>query len=185
VPVAIPDCLKLAYTGRLYKFRDPGIFLSSLAQFGFAHLFMALPEVPDWLDVELTKNPNVTQVGHLSHKDALTLQQDADVLVVLGNKDATQTPGKLYEYLALQKPILYVYQDASDEGATLVKRLNRGLAVANNQTDICAALEQLQRWKCEGTFPGHFDLSKDTVSHYSWSALAKRYNALLSTLPTT
>jgi glycosyltransferase involved in cell wall biosynthesis len=183
VPTSIPDCLKLAYTGRLYRFRDPEIFLSSLAQLGFAHLFMALPEVPDWLDVELINNPNVTQVGRLSHKDALVLQQDADVLVVFGNKDAAQTPGKLYEYFALQKPILYVYQDASDEGAALVKRLNRGLAVANNPADICTALEQLQRCKCEGIFSEQFDLSRHAVSHYTWSALARRYGALLSTLP--
>jgi glycosyltransferase involved in cell wall biosynthesis len=182
VSTSIPGCLKLVYTGRLYRFRDPGIFLSSIAQLGFAHLFMALPEVPDWLDVELARNPNVTQVGRLSHKDALTLQQDADVLVVFGNEDATQTPGKLYEYLGLQKPILYVYQDASDEGAALVIRLNRGLTVANSSADICVALEQLQRWKCEGGFPKQFDLSKDTVNHYTWSALAKQYGVLLSML---
>ena len=101
--------MTLLFTGTFYRnFRNPEQLALSLRQLvdlpisfivvgdnsAFASLFQGLPDVQF--------------LGKRDHFDCLDLQQNADVLVNLGNVQDFQVPGKVYEYLGAGPPILHI-----------------------------------------------------------------------------
>lgn len=178
--------LRVAYTGRFYRFRDPRPMFDALPHTDGVVLSLAIPDLPEWFDAGLLESPAVDWRGRLPHERAIALQAQADVLLLLGNDEAAQVPGKLFEYFGLPRPILYVVADPDDEGARLVERLRRGLVVRRDAIAIAEALARLAQWKREGVLAQRFDLSPDAVAAYSWPALARRYVQLIeSVIPTT
>jgi glycosyltransferase involved in cell wall biosynthesis len=89
--------------------------------------------------------------GYLSHKDALVLMHEADVLLLVMRDDAPRTlPGKLYEYLAAGKPILALAPPDSLVAERL-KRTRTGVVVHPNDVGAVAeALSSMYRQWNEG-----------------------------------
>ena len=120
-----------------------------------------LLEAPDLAGV-------VRHVGNLDRDDALRLQREADGLLLLtaGTRRGEAT-GKLFEYLAAERPIL-VLGDRS-EAARIVLDAGAGLAApADNPEAIAAALERL---------PG--DIAGAAPSAYAYPEIARRYAELV------
>ncbi len=71
----------------------------------------------------------VRHVGALRRRDAVALQRRADALLLLTSGDhASQVTGKIFEYLAANRPIIAVASD--NEAARLVRETNTGVVVA-------------------------------------------------------
>lgn len=174
--------LRLVYTGRFYPFRDPRPVIEAMRAMPDVDLVLALPEIPAWLGRDWHRAPNFEVHVRLSHAEALALQATADVLLVVGNDDVAQVPGKLFEYFALPVPILYVASQPDDEGAALLVELNRGLAVQAKVDAIAPALAELRDCLRQGGFAERFDLSAERVSAHAWPALAGQYGRLFETL---
>ena len=87
----------------------------------------------------------VVLVGAVSRQEAIAWQQKADVLLLVDHArevPASNIPGKCYEYLASQKPILALVP----QGATrrLIERLRAGICVCPNDVNaIAQGLEEL------------------------------------------
>lgn len=172
--------LRLVYTGRFYRFRDPRPVLDAVCESRDVQLALALPELPDWLDARQLHGSSIELHLRLSHQASLALQDSADVLLIIGNDDPAQTPGKLFEYLAVPAPILYVTDHPSDEGARLVQSLKRGLVVPSRRSEVMRALCHLQRLRRDGCLSSTYDLSPSSVASYSWGTLARRYSELIA-----
>ena len=179
--IARGDRLRVAYTGRVYPFRNPIRVLEALTDKTGIQLELAVPDPPEWF-AKLLPRPGVRLHGHLSQPAAVALQCDVDVLLLVGNADATQVPGKLYEYLGSARPILYVAQDSEDEGGSLVKTLHRGWVVRDDANEIGDALVRLRELKCADALASAFDLREECVAPYSWKALAARYGEILANI---
>jgi glycosyltransferase involved in cell wall biosynthesis len=111
------------YTGIFYKERNPRLFLRAVRELidegrldadrirlRFAGVF-DYPGYSDNADCvrDLRLEAVVDVLGHLPHKQALTAMKQADVLVLVGDTapgSGDYIPGKLYEYMAIGKPIL-------------------------------------------------------------------------------
>jgi glycosyltransferase involved in cell wall biosynthesis len=97
-------------------------------------------------------NERIQLVGHVSRRRALELQRDSEALLLLlpeGGGGSTDIPsGKLFEYLAAERPILAV---APEDGtaAALIKATGMGTVVApGDASGLRTALEQLvQQWR--------------------------------------
>lgn len=174
--------LRLVYTGRFYRFRDPRALFAAVQQTADVRLALAVPDVPHWLAGTWEDDARFDMHGHLDHARAVELQATADVLVVLGNDDPTQTPGKLFEYFALPVPILYVTRNAEDPAARLVQSLDRGIVVPADGQAIAEVLADLRNARNAGELQRRFDLSRERVAEFSWDALAARYAGLLEQL---
>lgn len=172
--------LKLVYTGRFYRFRDPGPVLDTVATADGVELELAVPELPGWLEGTWRKAVHIRVLGRLSHDEAVRLQGSADVLLVIGNDDPAQTPGKLYEYFGMRRPILYVARHPADPAAELVTRLRRGCVVVPERDAIAAVIAELAGLHRDGQLASRFDLSDAAVSAYAWPQLARRYSDLLA-----
>ncbi len=84
----------------------------------------------------------VRHVGALRRPEAVTLQRRADALLLLTSGDhASQITGKIFEYLAANRPIIAVASD--NEAARLVRETNTGVVVAPDDVQaIVGALRE-------------------------------------------
>jgi glycosyltransferase involved in cell wall biosynthesis len=107
--------LRIAHAGVFYGERTPKYLLQALRK-----LFTTMPQLKNQIEViligtiqdeyvrmikSMELDGNVTTTGYLDHQHCLTYLQSSDILWLMLNND-TQSPGKLYEYIGLRKPIL-------------------------------------------------------------------------------
>ncbi|MEO8680104.1 MAG: glycosyltransferase, partial [Vicinamibacterales bacterium] len=80
---------------------------------------------------------HITEVGVLSHADAVSLMHSADVLFLSNGDGARQQlglPGKMYEYLATGRPVLALTNPAGDAGQ-IIREVGGGVAVPADDPD--------------------------------------------------
>lgn len=165
--------LQLLYTGRFYRFRSGRELFEAVVRTPGVVLDIATPEVSSELRAYASKHPRAIRIQQsLPHEDALEAQRHADVLVCLGNANPVQTPGKVYEYLGSGRPLLQVYQKASDPVNALVTQLRRGWTLAADVDALSAKLVLLRDMKAAGRLLEGLDLSMASVTSHNWKARA-------------
>jgi glycosyltransferase involved in cell wall biosynthesis len=133
----------------------------------------ALDAVPD---LEVTLGPPV------SWEDAIERTVAADVAVIINTPgtggDIGQVPGKIYEVLALGRPVLALMRDTS-EAARLLKRFGQGLGLAppDDPAAIAAAIERVLEHPPSPVPP-------EALAEFDRDRIASRYAALLDELAT-
>lgn len=146
--------LRLLHLGNLYGFRDPTPLLAALAD---------LCEERGWGPADLrvdfvgdTPRPGVRALAERSsagrlvrfhewvdHATGQALLREADVLVLLAQRQPLQVPNKLYEYLGVRKPIL-AFADRDGETARMLERAG-GHAVVGPEDPPAAVREAVAR----------------------------------------
>jgi glycosyltransferase involved in cell wall biosynthesis len=127
--------MRFAHAGVFYGDRTPKHFLQALKE-----VVTAQPSLKDQIELVLIGNlqdeyvkiikslgleGNVTITGYLDHKHCIEYLKSADVLWLTLNNDK-QSPGKLYEYLGLRKPILgcvpegFIRQTLEEAGGCMI-----------------------------------------------------------------
>lgn len=174
--------LELLYTGSFYDFRRPDALLTALDRFPDARLNIAAITVPPSVMNAARNMPDrIRLLGFLPHQQAIALQRGADVLINIGNADPTQVPGKVYEYLGSQRPILHL-GSADDAIAHLLTRSHRGWSCANTPGDITAWLQKTIEAKQMGKLTQDLYLGLDSVEEWNWKRLAARVDEILSSV---
>ena len=98
----------------------------------------------------------VSVIHPVARQRALAMQAAADWLVLLGDADAQmlQVPGKLFEYLALEKPILSLFGESSPVQPYLEQYARNFVAAApDDPPAIHAALRQIAARGARGERP--------------------------------
>ncbi len=155
-PARPPDRehFRIVYVGSMRPSRDPAAFVAALrsamdqnralAHAVELHLIGSIPDAYVGLAREQLGDNRVHVHGFLPHRRALELAADASVLLAISSVaeagEAALT-SKLFEYLALQRPILYLAPPGP--GFNLVRDLAAGEAVAG--TDLAAVLLAIER----------------------------------------
>lgn len=148
---AEPNCIRIVYTGLIYpRRRDPSPLFEALRQLGpeRRHFIVdfygrRLPEI-----AMLAKQYGVADVVRIHdpvpYKDAVRLQTEADVLLLLLWDTAGERgvyTGKLFEYLGARRPILCLGPKAG-VAADMIR--DRKAGFIENDPDIIA--NQLRTW---------------------------------------
>ena len=94
-------------------------------------------------------------------------------IVNIANADPTQIPGKAFEYLGSQRPILHLGGDGDAVGS-LLKERKRGWTIANDKASIESWLLWALAAKHSGRLDSGLNLDIDSVAEYDWDALAER-----------
>jgi len=93
----------------------------------------------------------VSHVGHLPRLETLALQRRAHALVLVTSGNRSNVTGKIWEYLASDRPILALAQD--NEAAWLIDETRTGIAVPPDDVDaIEAALGRMIRNDLAGVY---------------------------------
>jgi glycosyltransferase involved in cell wall biosynthesis len=156
VPNKGNDKFTIVHLGTLYSLFRPEIFFDALAEWISARDDIAgklelqfIGEIPALTEAALRERGllNITRItGYVPHEEAIALCCRADVLLLaLGTDPAVPRgwlPSKLFEYLALNRPILaYV---AEGEAASMVRNINKGYVVSReDKTAIVEVLNDL------------------------------------------
>ena len=124
----------------------------------------------------LTENYKI--LGYVSHQEAIQIQHDAQVLLLV-EMDSPETksiiPGKLFEYVAANRPILAIGPEGSDvEG--IIKETNTG--VYFKYTDKEKLKQQLQLYY-EAYLKANLNVNSKNIEKYSRSALTKSLSTIL------
>lgn len=169
--------VELLYSGRFYQFRAPTELLAAIIATEGVRLSIASVDVPQVvLDYAWQHPAKIRLLGFVSHEEVLALQQDADILVNIGNEDPTQVPGKFFEYLGAGRPILHLSQTpANDEVAVIIGETGRGWVVENQREAVAHLLARIALNPAELAKSG----SDEKVLDYSWDRIAGRLEELL------
>lgn len=139
--------------------------------------------IPDGLPVALAErglDSTVRTLGSISFENALLLQAEASVLVVVGNAGHLQLPSKTVDYIAARRPILVIRSHPGDVAAELVGQYRRGIIVDDDPEQIAAAIRDLYKLWSSGRLEEEFDLTE--VDDFLWPSLAGRINQILTEL---
>jgi glycosyltransferase involved in cell wall biosynthesis len=149
------DRFEVSCLGKFYEMPDPGVFFRAYRRLSDAHGDTYL-RLLGWYSratrqaAQMTLKPGTWEMQpRVEHDHAVRImKQSAILLVNLPNSAATHwVPGKLYEYLAAGRPILFVGPPGGD-AADIVRRTGAGLVSDFDESNILAALEmQYQSWR--------------------------------------
>ncbi|HUP85925.1 MAG TPA: glycosyltransferase [Acidimicrobiales bacterium] len=154
--------LLISYTGTIVPGRrDPTPLFRAVKSLGLTSDDIRMMFVGRYMDIvtDLSEAEGVASMVEVrepvSHHDAVRLQRESDVLLLLLWDDPRErgvVTGKLFEYLGARRPVLLLGADTG-VAASLVTERHAGIAT----TDPAVARASLERWlqqKREGGVPG-------------------------------
>ncbi len=142
---------RITHTGSFFGKRDPRPFLTALDESGldvearFLGDFRSSDRV--WAE-ELDLGDRLRLLPYAPRAESLGLQRDSDALLLLipdaGGRGKGVLSGKVFEYLAAERPILAVVP-TDGAAADLIRETGAGVVVAPHDVEgIRAALEELE-----------------------------------------
>jgi glycosyltransferase involved in cell wall biosynthesis len=146
---------RITHTGAFFGHRDPRPFLSALAEVDgdvVARFVGGLRSADREFAEGLGLGDRIEEIEHVPRQAALELQRDSDALLLLlphaGGRGKTVPSGKIYEYLAAERPILAAVPP-DGVAAELVRRAHAGVVVAPDDVPaLKAAISGLRaRWE--------------------------------------
>ncbi|MFL5941884.1 MAG: glycosyltransferase family 4 protein [Gaiellaceae bacterium] len=150
------DRLRITHAGHFHGKRDPKPFLRALAESGLADVVVRFAGDFRAEDREYAESlglgDRVELLGNLSRRRSLELQRDSDVLLLLipesGGRGRGVITGKIYEYLAAERPILAAVPP-DGAAAQLVRDTGAGVVVPSEDVEALrgALLDLHARWK--------------------------------------
>jgi glycosyltransferase involved in cell wall biosynthesis len=146
---------RITHTGTFFGKRDPRAFLQALADprvDAVARFVGGLRSADHEFAEELGLGDRLEVLRHVPRRRALELQRDSEALLLLlpeaGGRGRTVPSGKIFEYLAAERPILAAVPPQG-VAADLVRRAGAGVVVAPDDShglsDALAGLEA--RWR--------------------------------------
>ena len=156
------DRLRITHAGHFHGKRDPRPFLRALAESGLDDVVVRFAgdfRVADREYAEaLGLGDRVELLGEVSRRRSLELQRDSDVLLLLipesGGRGKNVLTGKIYEYLAAERPILAAVPP-DGAAAQLVREAGAGVVVPSDDVEgLRDALLDLHRQWQEGRLDG-------------------------------
>jgi glycosyltransferase involved in cell wall biosynthesis len=127
---------RITHTGSFFGHRDPRPFLTALAE-GNGDVVVRFVGGLRATDREFAEGlrlgNRLEEIPHVPRRAALELQRDSEALLLLlpeaGGRGRTVPSGKIYEYLAAERPILAAVP-TDGVAADLVRRADAGVVVA-------------------------------------------------------
>ncbi len=154
--------LRITHTGHFHGKRDPKPFLQALAESGLDDVVVRFAGDFRAADREYAESlglgEKVELLGDVSRRRSLELQRDSEALLLLipesGGRGRGVLTGKIYEYLAAERPILAVVPP-DGAAARLVRDTGSGTVVPPDDVEAMreALLELHRRWR-EGSLDG-------------------------------
>lgn len=168
--------VRMVIAGRFYKsLRDPSELYRAVSQFPAGAVILKV-----FGNIQGRYRPPASDqrffcggpisFGQLAHE-----YDQSDIVIFLDNARGVQVPGKLYELLAVNRPVLYIYRDSDSPSYDLIKDQDGVVMVQNNYRDIAEGINQVIKMKSGQKY------SRGSEK-YSYDLLAERYQALLENL---
>lgn len=177
-PASTKNTITLTHAGFLYGLRDPATLLDAMRKTNelirdknLKFCFKQIGAVSLSYDVtekysDLVKDGSLQLLAPMAYRDCLCELKQADYVVNIQPKTTTQVPSKLYDYLALSRPIINITPMDGALGE-LVREYNFGYCLDFGEVEeLTSILWNLsQNIETQSNFSGyenkhHFDIRK-------------------------
>jgi glycosyltransferase involved in cell wall biosynthesis len=149
---------RITHTGSFFGKRDPRPFLTAFVESGLDAVVRFVgdfrPADAEWA-AALELGDRLELIPYVARRRSLELQRDSEALLLLipeaGGRGRGVLSGKVFEYLAAERPILAVVPP-DGAAADLIRETGAGVVVAPDDVPaIRAALQELHaRWRAGG-----------------------------------
>lgn len=178
------DKFRIVYCGSFYRtLRDPVNFFEAIKEIKRDDIeVIIVGRINEFADVirEKFKDGKVKYYGFTDHKESLSLQKGATILLHIGNATDVQVPGKIYEYFGSGRPVLCVIGNNNDLSAELVNKYNRGIVVRNFAEDIKKGIMELYNLWENDLLESRFNLGM--IDEFSWQQRARDISNIIESL---
>ena len=166
--------IRIVYTGVISYGRNPFILLDTMKKLNVAsHQFTVdfYGNIPSAMRERLASYPYVTLHKSVDFEHMPEILTSASILLYLSNKKgSSQIPGKLFDYMGTDKPILCLVSDTSEPTSLFLKQFNRCMVIENSESFI------IENWsKIEKISQCRFEPEKN----YSPKSIASQVVSLL------
>ncbi|MFL5958783.1 MAG: glycosyltransferase family 4 protein [Gaiellaceae bacterium] len=154
--------LRITHAGQFHGKRDPKPFLRALAESALDDVVVRFAGAFRAVDREYAEalglGDRIELLGDVSRRRSLELQRDSEALLLLipesGGRGRGVLTGKIYEYLAAERPILAAVPP-DGAAARLVRDTGAGVVVPSDDVEALreALLDLHRRWR-EGSLDG-------------------------------
>jgi glycosyltransferase involved in cell wall biosynthesis len=179
---------RITHTGSFFGHRDPRPFLTALAESDgdvVVRFVGGLRSADREFAEGLGLGDRLEVIPHMPRRAALGFQRDSDALLLLlpeaGGRGRTVPSGKIYEYLAAERPILAAVP-TDGVAAELVRRADAGVVVApDDVAGLRSAIAGLRaRWEADALDGGR--LSPELREGLSRRTRSREFAELLRSL---
>lgn len=173
--------ITMVYTGIFYKeIRDPSFFFDEILKLDetlnhkiniklAGHIDDYFQNIIEDKKLLNLKNINLSLLGNIGFNDCIELQKQSDFLLFFSNKEGIQVPGKLYEYLATDKPILCISY-SKGETEEIIEKYKRGVVLYNGDTNMHKLILELLESKInKSELKG---ISNKRIYDYDWNNIS-------------
>lgn len=88
----------------------------------------------------------IQQLGHVPHADAVKLIKSSSILLNLGNRNTSQVPSKIFEYMSVGKPIISTYCEDTDSCLPYLRQYPNVLLIDERNQDFDVQAEEFERF---------------------------------------
>lgn len=175
------DELHFVFTGNFYQsFRNPSELARALKKIN-SHRIRLTIAGSNAAFVSLFEDVDgVNFLGVIDHFEALKLQQQADILLNIGNGQSDQLPGKVFEYLVSDKPIFHIRGSSQDPTEPYLQDHSCAFIADNNEFSIFMTLERILATHARGALQTSAESSQMLVEKHGWPARALVLNQVLA-----
>ncbi|MBD7938624.1 hypothetical protein H9655_16440 [Cytobacillus sp. Sa5YUA1] len=117
-------------------------------------------------NLNLYSTDNIKINGRVSFEEVKNLEKDVDLLILLSNNFGTQIPGKIYQYLGTNKPILFILDGDKKSLVKMFEKYNRVIFCENNEKDILKKIEEFNN--------GEIKLDINPVKEFNNESIARK-----------
>jgi glycosyltransferase involved in cell wall biosynthesis len=162
---------QLIYAGAFYpKLRDPSLFLKAMEDHSKEFDILIFG---NHLPMFRESASESKFLGRVDQKELAKYYHEADGLLFFDNKEGMQTSGKIYELLALKKPIIFIYENDESPVLDLCKDYNHIMYIKNNMESIREKTNEI-----DGFLNSDFDFDYD-ITRFSWKEKARQFDKIL------
>ena len=140
------DSLNLLYTGSFYHTRRPDKIFEAICEVDDVQLTIVgnhfIDISPDIARFDI--GGRVHMKGQVDQKQIVEMQGETDVLLLTAWPYPEQISGKFFEYIATNKPILYLSNHDRDIASDYIRENNNGYIAKDNPTAIAESLRQIR-----------------------------------------
>ena len=117
-------------------------------------------------DLDLKPTDNILIYGRVPLEQVKKFEKEVDLLVHISNRFGTQIPGKIYQYMGTNKPILFILENNKNLIMKIFQPFNRVMFCENNEKDILKTIEMFNA--------GNFNLNIKPVAEFNNGIIAKK-----------
>ncbi|SHK23789.1 hypothetical protein SAMN02745248_02127 [Hathewaya proteolytica DSM 3090] len=175
------NCINMVHTGEIFtKLRDVRPFIMALKELQKKNIslynklnIMFYGNIDDEsIKSQLESVDKITVKKRVPYKEALAYMIHSEVLILLGNKNSNQIPGKIYDYYGTRNNIFVILGDEKDPVKSVTQGVEKCTVVNNNSEDILRGLNQVIKKVQDNR-------DSEPIMEYEWKNVTYKLNGIL------